>query len=286
MAEERRLPVARRPPARDPPAEELHDGQRRRRRRSTRRRASRSSNRSSARRRSSTGRRREQRVLDVLAGRDDVVVPAGTGRSRAAGRRSRRRPRRGRRRSRSRPAVRPAAARARRGPRPPAPRPGRREQPGRRGRCAHALAPIVVSQPGWKSTWTSRIGKASASTQAPGDARGNATPRSPPNDVRAATGGHYSGRPDAHAPPVAALRYGARSLRKRSALGFLASILAARRLGPAESGTSRSRSSPPGFFQVLLDLTVEEAMIKYGFRYTTDASSGGGSAGSIAVRWC
>ena len=72
-----------------------------------------------------------------------------------------------------------------------------------------------MSQPGWKSMWTSTIGKARASTQAPADARGKATPRSPPKDVRAATGGHYSGRPDADAPSVAALRYGARPLRKR-----------------------------------------------------------------------
>jgi len=53
------------------------------------------------------------------------------------------------------------------------------------------------------------------------------------------------------------------------ALGFLASIVAARRLGPVDYGHFTLAIFAAGFFQVLLDLTVEEAMIKYGFRYTT-----------------
>ena len=135
------------------------------------------------------------------------------------------------------------------------------------------LEPIVVSQPGWKSMWTSTIGKARASTQAPADARGKATPRSPPKDVRAATGGHYSGRPDANAPSVAALCYGARPLRKRCTRvpGKHRGSAAAR---PGRYGHFTLAIFAAGFFQVLLDLTVEEAMIKYGFRYTTAARWG------------
>ena len=79
--------------------------------------------------------------------------------------------------------------------------------------------------------WTSRIGKASASTQAPADARGKATPRSPPKT---------SGPPPA--ATIVDARMHTRLLWRRSAtalglygsvaLGFLASIVAARRLGP------------------------------------------------------
>ena len=58
------------------------------------------------------------------------------------------------------------------------------------------------------------------------------------------------------------------------ALGFLASIVAARRLGPVEYGHFTLAIFAAGFLHVLLDLTVEEAMIKYGFRYTTAARWG------------
>jgi O-antigen/teichoic acid export membrane protein len=53
------------------------------------------------------------------------------------------------------------------------------------------------------------------------------------------------------------------------ALGFLASIVAARQLGPEQYGLFTLAIFAAGFLQILLDLTVEEAMIKYGFRYTT-----------------
>src|SRR4029077_15610986 len=58
------------------------------------------------------------------------------------------------------------------------------------------------------------------------------------------------------------------------ALGFLASIVAARRLGPDQYGLFTLAVFAAGFLQVLLDLTVEGAMIKYGFRYTTSARWG------------
>src|SRR6476661_2517387 len=68
--------------------------------------------------------------------------------------------------------------------------------------------PAVTVQPGWKSTCTSTIGRATARTHAPREAR---------RSDRTATDGDYSGRPDADAPPVAALGHRARSLRKRRA---------------------------------------------------------------------
>jgi len=54
-----------------------------------------------------------------------------------------------------------------------------------------------------------------------------------------------------------------------AALGFLATIVAARVLGVRDFGLFAIVIAATGFFQVLLDLTVEEAVTKYGFRYTT-----------------
>jgi len=50
--------------------------------------------------------------------------------------------------------------------------------------------------------------------------------------------------------------------------------VAARELHPSRYGLYSLAVFGAGFFQVLLDLTVEEAMIKYGFRYTTIESWG------------
>lgn len=52
-------------------------------------------------------------------------------------------------------------------------------------------------------------------------------------------------------------------------LGFLGQVLAARTLGPREFGQLAIVIAVTGFFQLLMDLTVEEAVIKYGFRYST-----------------
>jgi len=52
-------------------------------------------------------------------------------------------------------------------------------------------------------------------------------------------------------------------------LGFLGQLLAARALGPREFGLLAIVFASTGFFQSFLDLTVEEAVIKYGFRYST-----------------
>jgi O-antigen/teichoic acid export membrane protein len=50
--------------------------------------------------------------------------------------------------------------------------------------------------------------------------------------------------------------------------GFLATIVAARILGVREFGHFAIVMAATGFFQTLLDLTVEEAVTKYGFRYS------------------
>lgn len=52
------------------------------------------------------------------------------------------------------------------------------------------------------------------------------------------------------------------------ALGFLATVIAARRFHSADVfGLYTIVIAASGFFQILLDLTVEEAVVKYGFRY-------------------
>jgi O-antigen/teichoic acid export membrane protein len=51
------------------------------------------------------------------------------------------------------------------------------------------------------------------------------------------------------------------------AFGILGTIVAARVLGLDEFGVFATALAAVGFFQVLLDLTVEESLTKYGFRY-------------------
>ncbi|MBV8479321.1 MAG: lipopolysaccharide biosynthesis protein [Actinobacteria bacterium] len=50
-------------------------------------------------------------------------------------------------------------------------------------------------------------------------------------------------------------------------LGFLATLVAARVFSTAELGLYTLVIASAGFFQTLLDLTIEEALIKFGFRY-------------------
>src|ERR671928_2072417 len=54
-----------------------------------------------------------------------------------------------------------------------------------------------------------------------------------------------------------------------AALGFLATIVAAHLFTRHTFGLYAIVLAATGFFQSLLDLTVEEALIKFGFRYTT-----------------
>src|SRR3954451_13023306 len=51
------------------------------------------------------------------------------------------------------------------------------------------------------------------------------------------------------------------------ALGFAGSVVAARLFTTNELGLYALVIAATGFFQALLDLTIEEALIKYGFRY-------------------
>ena len=70
-----------------------------------------------------------------------------------------------------------------------------------------------------------------------------------------------------------------RVLRRRSAaaawiyaavaFGILGTIVAARTLGLDEFGVFATALAAVGFFQALLDLTVEESLTKYGFRYVS-----------------
>jgi O-antigen/teichoic acid export membrane protein len=57
-------------------------------------------------------------------------------------------------------------------------------------------------------------------------------------------------------------------------LGILGTIVAARVLGKIEFGVYATALAAVGFFQVLLDLTVEESLTKYGFRYVSSEDWG------------
>src|SRR3977135_829170 len=51
------------------------------------------------------------------------------------------------------------------------------------------------------------------------------------------------------------------------ALGFAGTVVAAHLFTTTELGLYTLVIAATGFFQALLDLTIEEALIKYGFRY-------------------
>jgi PST family polysaccharide transporter len=58
------------------------------------------------------------------------------------------------------------------------------------------------------------------------------------------------------------------------AFGILGTVVAARELGLEEFGVFATALAAVGFFQILLDLTVEESLTKYGFRYVTTGEWG------------
>src|SRR4249920_1037333 len=58
------------------------------------------------------------------------------------------------------------------------------------------------------------------------------------------------------------------------ALGIIGSIVAANVLGPAKFGVFALAMAVAGFFQILLDLTVEDALTKVGFRYVASEQWG------------
>ena len=51
--------------------------------------------------------------------------------------------------------------------------------------------------------------------------------------------------------------------------GILGTVVAARVLGLDDFGVYATALAAVGFFQVLLDVTVEESLTKYGFRYVS-----------------
>src|SRR5256714_9171349 len=59
-----------------------------------------------------------------------------------------------------------------------------------------------------------------------------------------------------------------------AALGFLGSVVAFRELGTYDFGLLSLVLAATGFFQLFADLTVDEAVIKYGFRYQARADWG------------
>src|ERR671934_77912 len=59
-----------------------------------------------------------------------------------------------------------------------------------------------------------------------------------------------------------------------AALGFLGSVVAFRELGTYDFGLLALVLAATGFFQLFADLTVDEAVIKYGFRYEARADWG------------
>ena len=67
-------------------------------------------------------------------------------------------------------------------------------------------------------------------------------------------------------------------------LGFLTTVVATRELGVGAYAKFAAVFAATIFFQVLFDLTFEEALIKYGFRYT-ESERWGACAGSSGSRF-
>ena len=67
-----------------------------------------------------------------------------------------------------------------------------------------------------------------------------------------------------------------------TALGILGSIVVLRILGPTSAGRFSLAIGTAAFFQLLLELTGDEALVKYGFRYAEQEDWGAstGSCGS------
>ena len=102
--------------------------------------------------------------------------------------------------------------------------------------------------------------------------------------VRTATGGHYTGCRLTASPlerllrPLRAISFRhsatAAGIYFSVAFGFLGTLFVARQLTPEEFGLFSIVIVTTGFFQSLLDLTAEEALVKYGFDFTAAESWG------------
>src|SRR5919204_1149424 len=121
--------------------------------------------------------------------------------------------------------------------------------------------------------WRNRIGTAAAKRRAPG--RASSRTCAARDDTASETA---IPRPSlVRALPTMAAAMRSRLFLRRSAaaagiyssavLGFLATVVAAHRFSTTTFGLYALVIAATGFFQSLLDLTVEEALVKYGFRY-------------------
>jgi O-antigen/teichoic acid export membrane protein len=73
-----------------------------------------------------------------------------------------------------------------------------------------------------------------------------------------------------------------------TAAGILGTLVAVRELGPSQFGLLALALAAAGFVQLLLDTTVEEAVVKYGFRYSTGGQWGrlrGLFRAGLVVKW-
>src|SRR4051794_8333916 len=59
-----------------------------------------------------------------------------------------------------------------------------------------------------------------------------------------------------------------------TAFGFATSIVTTKILGAGDYARYATVIATVGFFQLLLDLTIDEALIKYGFRYSATSDWG------------
>ena len=71
----------------------------------------------------------------------------------------------------------------------------------------------------------------------------------------------------------------------RPASGFLATIVATHELGVHGYGRFAAVAAAVTFFQQLLDLTIEEALVKFGFRAHGGRATGVAFAACSRSRW-
>ena len=143
---------------------------------------------------------------------------------------------------------------------------------------------------GRRGTGTTRRGRGHrgrcGSTSLPerdGAAACSRAPGSPRRHYRAAAGGSRSAAAPYTDSPMASRLFRRRSataawIYAAVAFGILGTIVAARVLGLEEFGVFATALAVVGFFQILLDLTVEESLTKYGFRYVAARGLGAAAA--------
>ena len=147
-------------------------------------------------------------------------------------------------------------------------------------RCHAEQAPRAASA---ASTATRRRDVASRrrrparTTRAPGSVRCRKTQRDRGRRHESPSSPRRAKRSSARGATILVRSMRSRVLRRRSAtalgvyvataLGFLTTVVATRELGVDDYARFAAILAATTFFQVLLDLTVEDALVKYGFRY-------------------